>query len=146
MLLIAGIDSGTNSSLALLNLEGKLMYLESGKDLEGRLLEICLKNGKVIAVATDKRKSKQAKKLATLLEAKVILPEKDLSKFKKLRLLKDYRDRKLNSHEKSSLASAIFAYKHYKQKLKKLEDELGKVSLKLKEEFIQSNKRVACFR
>lgn len=146
MLLIAGIDSGTNSSLALLNLEGELIHLESGKDLEDRLLETCLKKGKVIAVATDKRKSKKAKKLASILEAEPILPEKDLSKFKKMKLLRNYRDRKLNSHEKSSLASALFAYKLYKQKLKKFEDELGFAPLRLKEEFIQSNKRISCFK
>ena len=146
MLLIAGVDFGTNSSLALLNLEGELIYLGSGKDLEKHLLEICLKKGKVIAVATDKRKSKKVKKLATLLEAEPILPEKDLSKFKKYRLLKNYRNLKLNSHEKSSLASAIFAYKIYKQKLKKFEDEIGNAPLSLKEEFIQSRKRISHFK
>ncbi|HIE41489.1 MAG TPA: DUF460 domain-containing protein [Candidatus Aenigmarchaeota archaeon] len=144
MLLIAGVDFGTNTSLALINLEGKLIYLGSGKDL--KIIKICLEKGRVIAVTTDKRESKKARKLAATLEAELILPRKDLSRFKKLKLLKDYRTLKLNSHEKSSLASAIFAHKFYKQKLKRFEDEIGPANLDLKEEFILSNKRIAYFK
>jgi hypothetical protein len=146
VLLIAGVDFGTNSSLALLNLEGDLIYLGSGKDFEKELIMKCVEKGKVIAVTTDKKESKKARKLATLLDAKLLLPKKDLSKFKKWRLLKNFRNRKLNSHEKSSLASALFVYKIYKQKIKKFEDEIGEVPLNLKEEFIQSNKRISCFK
>ena len=146
MLLIAGVDFGTNSSLALVNLEGKLIYLDSGKDLEKRIVKICLEKGNVIAVATDKKESKKAKKLAALLKAELILPKKDLSKLKKARLLKEFKYMKLNSHEKSSLASALFAYKIYRNKLKKFEDKLGKVPLSVKEEFILSKKRISYFK
>jgi hypothetical protein len=87
VLLIAGVDFGTNSSLALINLEGELIYLGSGKDMEKKIIKICVEKGKVIAVATDKKESKKARKLASLLEAELILPKKDLSKFKKIKLL-----------------------------------------------------------
>jgi len=146
VLLIAGVDFGTNSSLALVNLEGELIYLSSGKNMENKIIKICIEKGKVIAIATDKKEAKKAKKWASLLEAELILPKKDLSKFKKERLIKKYRSMKLNSHEKSSLASALFAYKIYKKKLKRFEDELGKVPLNIKEEFILSKKRIAYFK
>ncbi len=155
MLLIAGVDSGTNFALSLINLERELIYLNSGKNLEKEVLEICLKNGKVIAVATDKKESKKAKKIAASLSAKLLLPKKDLSKYKKIRLIEDFfkqkrlfsgQTKKLNSHEKSSLAAALFAYKIYKQKLKKFEDEMGEISLSLKEEFILSGKRIKYFK
>ena len=83
MLLIAGVDSGTNFALSLINLERELIYLNSGKNLEKEVLEICLKNGKVIAVATDKKESKKAKKIAASLSAELILPKRDLPKYKK---------------------------------------------------------------
>ena len=155
MLLIAGVDSGTNFALSLINLEGELIYLNSGKNLEKEVLEICLKNGKVIAVATDKKESKKAKKIAASLSAELILPKRDLPKYKKIRLIEDFLKekklfsgaiKKLNSHEKSSLAAALFAYKTYKQKLKKFEDEIGISPLYLKEKFILSKRRVSCFK
>ncbi len=146
MLLIAGIDSGTNFAFSLINLDGELLYLNSGKKLEEKILEICLEIGKVIAITTDKRKSKKVKKLATSLSAEVVLPKKDLSKYKKSRLIKDFKNQKLNSHEKSSLSAALFAYSKYKQKLKKFEDKFGPVPLSLKEEFILSGKRVSYFK
>jgi len=153
MLLIAGVDSGTNFALSLINLEGELIYLNSGKNLEKKVLEICLKNGKVIAVATDKKESKKARKIAASLSAELILPKRDLPKYKKIRLIEDFFKekkllaiKKLNSHEKSSLAAALFAYKTYKQKLKKFEDEIGIAPLYLKEKFILSKRRVSCFK
>lgn len=146
MLLVAGIDSGVNFALSLINLEGKLVYLNSGKLLEELILDICLNNGKVIAVASDKKESKKAKKIASSLSADLVLPKKDLSKKKKLQLINDFGLKKLNSHEKSSLAAALFAYKRYKQKLKKFEDKLGERPLDLKEEFILSGKKISCFR
>ena len=153
MLLIAGVDSGTNFALSLINLEGELIYLNSGKNLEKKVLEICLKNGKVIAVATDKKESKKARKIAASLSAELILPKRDLPKYKKIRLIEDFLKekkllaiKKLNSHEKSSLAAALFAYKTYKQRLKKFEDEIGIAPLYLKEKFILSKRRVSCFK
>jgi len=146
MLLVAGIDSGVNFALSLINLEGKLVYLDSGKTLEEMILDICLNNGKVIAVSCDKKQSKKAKKLAASLSADLVLPKKDLSKQKKLQLVKDFGMKKLNSHEKSSLAAALFAYKRYKQKLKKFEDKIGETPLALREEFILSGKKISCFR
>ena len=155
MLLIAGVDSGTNFALSLINLERELIYLNSGKNLEKEVLEICLKNGKVIAVSTDKKESKKARKIAASLSAELILPKRDLPKYKKIRLIEDFLKekklfsgaiKKLNSHEKSSLAAALFAYKTYKQKLKKFEDEIGIAPLYLKEKFILSKRRVSCFK
>lgn len=146
MLLIAGIDSGTTFALALINLEQKIIYLNSGRELEETALDICLRKGKVIAVAIDKKESRKARKLAVSLSAELVLPKRDLSKRRKNILIKDYRDLKLNSHEKCSLAAAIFTYKKYKQKIKKFEDEVGPVSLKVKEKFILSGKRISCFK
>jgi len=109
----------------------------------------------VIAVSTDKKESKKARKIAASLSAELILPKRDLPKYKKIRLIEDFLKekklfsgaiKKLNSHEKSSLAAALFAYKTYKQKLKKFEDEIGVAPLYLKEKFILSKRRVSCFK
>ena len=59
-----------------------------------------------------------------------------MSKIKKYKLIEKFKNKKLNSHEKSSLAAAIFAYKKIKQRLKKLEDKLGALPLYVKEEYI----------
>ncbi len=146
MLLIARIDSGVTFALALINLEQEIIYLGSGRELEKSALNICLKKGKVIAVTTDKKESRKARKFAASLSAELVLPKKNLSRRKKNILVKDYKDLKLNSHEKCSLASAISTYKKYKQKLKRFEDEIGHVPLEVKEEFILSGKRISCFK
>jgi len=146
MLLIAGIDSGVNFALALVNLKGDLIYLRSGKTIEEKALETCLENGKVIAVTTDKKESRKAKKMASALSAVLLLPKKDLSRQKKLGLTRIFRDRKMDSHERSALASALFAWKIYRQKLKKFEDETKISDLERQEEFILVGGRINRFK
>jgi predicted RNase H-like nuclease (RuvC/YqgF family) len=135
--LIGGIDVGLHTSFALLDLGGNIVYLDTlvhpqNSDVLDHITEL----GNVMILSTDRAKPpSQAKKIAASISAKLVLPAKNMTKKKKRILIDDFiEERKeppkarLNNHEKSALASAIFAYKKFKPGFKKLEDRMKRES------------------
>jgi hypothetical protein len=133
--LIGGIDVGLHTSVALLDLGGNIVYLGTlihpqNSEILNRMTEL----GNVMVLSTDRAKPpSQAKKIAASISAKMVLPAKNMTKKKKRLLVEDYMEKRteqirkrLNDHEKSALASAIFAYKKFRPGFKKLEDRLAK--------------------
>ncbi|MEE9323329.1 MAG: DUF460 domain-containing protein [Candidatus Aenigmarchaeota archaeon] len=130
LLLIGGIDVGLHTSIALLDLEGGIVCLDTlVHPQKSQVLNHITDCGNVLVLSTDRSKSpSQLKKIASSISAKLILPAKNMTKKKKrlliLKFLKE--EMKMNSHEKSALASAIFAYKKFRPNFKKLRDRLEK--------------------
>lgn len=133
--LIGGIDVGYHTSVALLDLGGNVVFLDTfihpqNSDVLDRMTEL----GNVLVLSTDRaRPPSQARKIAASISAKMLLPAKNMTKKKKRLLVEDYMEerteqirKRMNDHEKAALASAIFAYRRFRPGFKKLEDRLKK--------------------
>ncbi len=130
-LLIAGIDVGLHTSVALLDLDGEIIFLENiYSPTLSEITNTISKHGSIISISTDRQKTPlRAKKVAASLGSNVLAPLKNMTNKKKRILIEDFtrpEKLKLNSHRKAALASAIFAYKKYTPRLKKLREKLEK--------------------
>ncbi len=132
-LLIAGIDPGTTTGYALLDLDGNIIALRSSKNLGlNGLLEDVLKEGKVICAGTDKAK---VPSLVNLFSAKtgarIFYPKEDLRVEEKRELTKNF-DAKIG-HEDDALAASLFAFNRIKGVIERIENyarENGKQEIK----------------
>ena len=129
-LLIGGIDVGLHTSIALLDLEGRIVCLDTLiHPKNSQTLDHITDCGNILVLSTDRAKPpSQMKKLASSISAKMILPAKNMTRKKKRVAILDFLEEppKMNDHEKSALASAIFAYKKFRPNFKKLKDRLVK--------------------
>ncbi len=130
-LLIAGIDPGLNTGIALIDLDGNIIYLKTKKSPKNSdVLRIFLDHGKIIAIGTDTHHaSKTVKKIASSLSLKVTTPIKDLTRKRKRLFISELlgnkeKEIKMDSHQKSALSSAIYVYKKYRPTFKKLSDKI----------------------
>ncbi len=131
--LIGGMDAGLHTSFALLDLDGNLVSLSTmHSPRTSETLVRMTETGRVVALATDRTRSPgSVKKIASSIAAKLILPSRNMTRKKKRILIKEHfngeaEDMSLNSHEKASLASAIFAYRRFRPGFKKLFERLEK--------------------
>ncbi|MBN2454106.1 DUF460 domain-containing protein [Candidatus Woesearchaeota archaeon] len=115
-LLIAGIDPGTTVGYAAMNTKGVVIAAGSGKGIGiNELVSEITKEGRVIAVGTDKRKCPLLiEKFAAKTGARIIKPECDISVREK-NLIKAR-----NEHERDAIAAAGFAYKELNPLLQKI--------------------------
>jgi len=122
--LIVGVDPGSTSAVAAVDLEGEIELLESGKNFPPRdIIERTIKVGKPVVIASDKGKTpSKVSKISSSLGAKLFEPEEDLSQKRKKELGKG-----ANNHELDAVASAFHAQKQLHnqiQKINKLENEI----------------------
>lgn len=131
-LLIAGIDPGTTGAYALLDLNGNLISVDSGRefDLKKITFEIT-KHGKVFLIGCDVYQCPNlTKKLASVIGARVITPDHDLKYLEKIKIVDEFLKNKKyfidlkNKHEKDALAAALYGLKRTKNLLKRIEDHL----------------------
>ncbi len=131
-LLIAGIDPGTTNAFCLIDLEGNVVSIGSGRELShGRILSEITKHGKVFALGSDVYPSPNlTKKIASILGARVISPDHDLSYLEKIKIVDSFLKKKKekiniqNKHEKDALAAAIYGLKRISSLIKKIDDNL----------------------
>lgn len=109
-LLIAGIDPGTTTAYALLDVSGNVMEVHSAKELSvDSLIAKAAFLGIPVCVGCDKAKVPAfVDKFAVQVGAKLFSPSEDIRIDEKRKLTKG-RDFS-NNHEMDALASAIFAY------------------------------------
>ncbi len=122
--LIVGVDIGTTSSVAVLNLSGNLLDVTSSRDVGvDNLVSYIEKHGIPAIVASDVSKPpKSIQKIASSFGARVHAPRTPLSIDDKRILTKKFNIK--NAHERDALASALFAFKKVKNILRKA-DKLG---------------------
>lgn len=120
-LLIAGIDPGTTSAYAILDLYGNVLRIKSARNLglSSLIMEI-IEYGQVLVVGTDVNVVPQfIAKFASKTGARIIKPKRNLRVEEKRELVKDYNVK--NEHARDALSSALFAYKLIKNLLSKIE-------------------------
>jgi len=116
--LIIGIDPGSTSAVAAIDLDGEIHLLESGKNFPpSEIIERVVKVGSPVVIASDKGKTPSTvQDIGTSLGAEIFEPEKDLDSQRKRKLGKG-----ANSHEKDAVASAVHAYKQLQKEINKIE-------------------------
>lgn len=136
---IIGIDPGTTTAVAAIDLRGNLVDIRSKKGWSaGEVVEYISSLGKPVVVATDKSSPPEfVAKIRASFNAVLYTPKEDLSVEKKKGLTSKYR--LLNDHERDALAAAIDAYNSYKNKLSNVEKRLpvGMDSDRVKAEVIR---------
>lgn len=120
-LLIVGVDPGTTVGYAVLDLKGTLVALGSGKEISlDHLIQKIIQHGKVLLVATDKKKVPTfVEKFRTKTGSRIIPLKEDLKVADKNELTKPYPTK--NSHEADALASALTVKNAIKNSLNQLE-------------------------
>jgi len=118
---IAGIDPGTTTAVAILDLNGNLLGVRSKKNWKtGEVIEYILSFGQPVVIATDRSNPPEyVSKIRASFNAVLHTPREDMSIEKKKSLVSDYRF--LNDHERDATASAIDAYNSFKNKLLNIE-------------------------
>ena len=142
--LIIGLDPGTTTGIAAIDLDGKLVLIESRKNMSKQDVMLFISSiGRPLILACDINPTpKSLEKVAASLPTRIISPKRNLSKKGKNEIVKEYAE-KLNTkrvwnntHEKDALASALFAW----GKLKPLIDRVKK-RLKTSEIFEEEIRR-----
>jgi len=119
-LLIVGIDPGTTSAYACIDLFGRVVKLHSSKELKfSTIISDISKIGLPVIVSADKRTvPSMVKNFAVKTGARLVIPKEDLLVKDKQQLTRKYRF--WNMHEMDALASALFAFKKNRALIKKL--------------------------
>ncbi|MBN1155999.1 DUF460 domain-containing protein [Candidatus Woesearchaeota archaeon] len=120
-LIVVGIDPGTTTAIAALDLNTKkVLFLDSARELTvAKTISILIGIGRPVVVGTDKMNVPSfVQKVATKFGAKVVKPLLDLSAIEKKELTKNCQFR--NDHEQDALACAIYAYDRTKFLLDKI--------------------------
>ncbi len=117
--LIAGIDPGTTTGYAFLDLEGNIVHSGSSRNMGiDELIRKSLQHGNVIVACSDKKNTPFfTEKYSIKVGAKLISPSNDLTINEKKDLLKGKVG---DSHESDALAAAYYAFKKLRSLIKKI--------------------------
>ncbi len=135
--LIVGYDPGMESGLAILDLNSRPILITSGRELDrSEIISVISNLGIAAIVATDKNPPPDmVKKLASTLKAQLYTPPHSLSTAEKELIVKEFCEKfKVsinNTHERDALAAAIKAYRVFEQKMKKLQERIELMGLKV---------------
>ncbi|HIP57782.1 MAG TPA: DUF460 domain-containing protein [Archaeoglobus profundus] len=121
---IVGVDPGTTTAVAVLDLNGNLLGVKSKKGWNiSEVVEYILSLGKPVIIATDKCNPPEfVLKLKASFNAVLYTPKDDISLDRKKHLT--YKFKFLNDHERDAVASAMEAYNVYKSKLRNIEKRI----------------------
>lgn len=136
--IIVGFDPGLTVGMAILDLEGKILFVGSFKEISrADVIKNIIKYGKTVLIATDVYPPpKTVKKLASILNSRIHSPYKLMSVESKTELVDAYLNLKTsadrskvvssheisqNAHERDALAAAVKTYKDYQNKLQQIE-------------------------
>ncbi|MEM0068231.1 MAG: DUF460 domain-containing protein [Saccharolobus sp.] len=137
--LIIGIDPGTEVGISILDIYGRPVLLTSKRSIDrDEIVALISKEGKPVIVATDVNPLPDTvKKIASKFNARLFIPEKNLSVEEKQKLIDEFstlhRIKIDNPHIRDSLASAIKAYKEIESKLRQIESFISKLDIEIDE-------------
>ncbi|MFB6174571.1 MAG: DUF460 domain-containing protein [Candidatus Nanohalobium sp.] len=124
--LIVGIDPGSTSAVAAVDLDGEIELLESGKNFpSSEIIERIVKVGRPVVIASDKGKTPSTvQDIGSSLGAEIFEPDEDLDSQRKKELGKG-----ANDHEKDAVASAVYAYNSLQREIRKIEKYKDKLDI-----------------
>jgi predicted RNase H-like nuclease (RuvC/YqgF family) len=118
--LIVGIDPGTTTAVAALDLDGNLLHLRSSRQMNmGDVIESLYKVGKPLIIASDVQDMPfSVEKIRRAFSAIAYSPKHDVSIETKLELTSSFSYE--NDHERDALSAALDAYRQYRHKFQNL--------------------------
>jgi predicted RNase H-like nuclease (RuvC/YqgF family) len=114
--LIVGIDPGTTTAVAALDLDGNLLHLQSSRQTSmSDVIESLYKVGKPLVIASDVHDMPfSVEKIRRAFNAVPYSPRQDITVETKHQLTEQYEY--MNDHERDALAAALDAYRQYRNK------------------------------
>ncbi|RPI08438.1 MAG: DUF460 domain-containing protein, partial [Actinobacteria bacterium] len=118
--LIVGIDPGTTTAIAALDLDGRLVHLFSSRQASmSDIIEQLYRTGKPLVIATDVSPMPfSVEKIRRAFSAVGYTPRQDRSVEDQLEFVAGYTYG--NIHERDALAAAVDAYRQYKNKFQNI--------------------------
>ena len=118
--LIVGIDPGTTTAAAALDLDGNLLHLVSSRQMNmADVIESLYKVGKPLVIATDVQEMPYSvEKIRRAFSAIAFVPKQDVSVETKVEMTAPFEY--ANDHERDALSAALDAYRHYRHKFQNL--------------------------
>jgi hypothetical protein len=118
--LIVGIDPGTTTAFAALDLDGNLLHLQSSRQMNmGDVIESLYKVGKPLIIASDVQDMPfSVEKIRRAFSAIAYTPKQDVSVETKLELAAPFSYG--NDHERDALSAALDAYRQFRHKFQNL--------------------------
>lgn len=135
--IIVGIDPGTTTGIAVIDLEGNVAYTDSKKGIDRSwIIETIQKYGKPVIIATDVTPVPDTvKKIASVFNARLYVPKDTVSVPEKRELVHRAQSiigpAGLDSHERDALAAALLAYREMSAKINQLEAYVKRLGLDL---------------
>ena len=120
-LLVVGIDPGTTTAYAVLDLSGNVVSVKSAKNLGiNALLAEVMQLGKIVVIGTDKAKIPSlVEDFSAKTGARIVYPKEDLKVEEKKSMVKEFKTE--NDHQDDALASSLFAFKRIKPVLERID-------------------------
>jgi len=118
--LIVGIDPGTTTAVAALDLDGNLMHIASSRQMNmGDVVESLYRVGKPLIIASDVQEMPYSvEKVRRAFSAVAYTPKQDVSVETKIELTSAFSY--TNDHERDALSAALDAYRQYRHKFQNL--------------------------
>jgi len=112
MKVIVGIDPGIITAISIIDINGNFVALESRRHFsKENIIEYLSRYGEPIIISCDvSNPPRLVKKISSTFNSRLILPSKNMTTKKKMKLVKRFEKMIKNKHERDALASAIFAY------------------------------------
>ncbi len=133
--IIVGIDPGTTMGISILDLNGNILALRSGKDISRRDLIKYLANfGSAVMIATDVSPlPKYVEKIANTFNAIIFRPRKSLKISEKQEIVTNYlknsKKKVIDAHVRDSLACALKAYLSYQNIFEKIQKRIREMNV-----------------
>lgn len=135
--IIVGYDPGLTVGIAILNLNGELISLDSFKEIRrSEIISHIIGYGNTVLVATDVYPApKTVRKIATTLNSKIWSPYKNMSVESKIEIVDSFTamgnslNVPQNAHERDSLAAALKTYKDHLNKFRQIEKRAEQLSM-----------------
>ena len=118
--LIVGIDPGTTTAFAALDLDGNLLHLQSSRQMTNAdVIEALCKVGKPLVIASDVEEMPYTvEKIRRAFSAIAYTPNQNTSVETKMELTAPFPY--ANDHERDALSAALDAYRQYRHKFQNL--------------------------
>lgn len=132
---IIGLDPGIVAGIAVMDLNGNLLFVDSGLALDKMsIVRMVTKFGNPVIVASDVRCAPMiVEKIASILGCLIYTPPRDLSVEEKRRIIQEhianFKEVIKNSHQRDAVAAALKAYFNFKNKFMQLEAKARELNL-----------------
>ncbi len=122
--LIVGVDPGETTGVAILDLKGNILYVDSRRSIGFfELIDRIYEYGRPIIISCDVPKIPHfVKMLANKSGAVIHKPNKTLSVARKNEIIRKTGIKIGDSHQRDALVAALLAYKHYERKFSKIDN------------------------